>query len=681
MTKKILIFLLVMILALSCTVMLTACGTTTFTVTFDTDGGSAVASQTVAKDGTVTKPADPTKDGFEFAGWVDSNGDEFSFSTAITADTTITATWTEETVTPDPVVSYKVTVDGEEQTVVSGEKAVEPTQPTKTDYTFAGWVDGNGDAFDFNTAITADTTVTSSWGVGTESQLSAALTAGDSVVSLTNDIELTNTVSITNSVVIEGNGFSISFAVSALSVGNDTSAVTVVINNVDFVATASMSYAVHSTFSSTLTLDGCSFTGSSVTTMLQIFDTELVVDNCEFVDFNQGISVQSTDTAASAGANRAKVTVTDTTFTNGQYGVFTSTYGQPSWIYVTSCQFDNVAVFVSNQNGNIVVTDSHFTVGTNDNADASFKNTDTDGYLVRFVGTNTFVGAVDFAGDYTNDGTFVFEVATAQELANAVAVGGEVKLCDDITCDVVVAEGVVVTIDLNGHTLTNSSSHTIVNNGTLTIKDSVGTGVVTVGTDNKGALQNNVGGVVVLEGGTLTRVDESGNTWYVIKNEGTLTINGGSVVNTDTTSSNIANGWYNSSDVNGNVATLTINGGTISGGLNSLKNDEGGVCTINGGTFDNTTQHAVMNWNIMTINGGTFTTPAGFVDIYSAAYVSTSIGQLTFGADFDIAEVSLWVDSSYGATTVFVASDAQSDVVTANAKFTGSNGNTITVVE
>ena len=41
----------------------------TITLTFDSDGGSSVPSQTVKEGGRFTKPVDPTKDGYEFLGW------------------------------------------------------------------------------------------------------------------------------------------------------------------------------------------------------------------------------------------------------------------------------------------------------------------------------------------------------------------------------------------------------------------------------------------------------------------------------------------------------------------------------------------------------------------------------------------------------------------------------------
>lgn len=70
---------------------------TTFTVTFNSDGGSAVASQTVADGGLVTEPDAPTKDGYTFDAWYADaeHTDAWVFATdTITADTTLYANWT-----------------------------------------------------------------------------------------------------------------------------------------------------------------------------------------------------------------------------------------------------------------------------------------------------------------------------------------------------------------------------------------------------------------------------------------------------------------------------------------------------------------------------------------------------------------------------------------------------------
>ncbi|MBQ9349225.1 MAG: S-layer homology domain-containing protein, partial [Oscillibacter sp.] len=78
--------------------------TEAYTVLFDTDGGSAVNSQTIPASGTAEKPADPVRSGYDFAGWYLRNSDtEFDFSTEITEDIHLVARWTEQTTPSTPV--------------------------------------------------------------------------------------------------------------------------------------------------------------------------------------------------------------------------------------------------------------------------------------------------------------------------------------------------------------------------------------------------------------------------------------------------------------------------------------------------------------------------------------------------------------------------------------------------
>lgn len=63
-----------------------------YTVKFDTAGGSTVASTMVEKNGTVSKPSDPTREGYKFVGW-QLNGKDYNFSSSVTKDITLTAKW------------------------------------------------------------------------------------------------------------------------------------------------------------------------------------------------------------------------------------------------------------------------------------------------------------------------------------------------------------------------------------------------------------------------------------------------------------------------------------------------------------------------------------------------------------------------------------------------------------
>ena len=142
-------------------------GPTTYTVTFK-DGESTLSTATVNSGEKVTKPADPTKTGYTFNGWyADATFTAaFDFDQAITANTTVYAKFTDNSVTPPGPTTYTVTFkDGESTlstvTVNSGEKVTKPADPTKTGYTFNGWyADATFTAvFDFDQAITANTTV------------------------------------------------------------------------------------------------------------------------------------------------------------------------------------------------------------------------------------------------------------------------------------------------------------------------------------------------------------------------------------------------------------------------------------------------------------------------------------------------------------------------------------------
>lgn len=197
-------------------------------------------------------------------------------------------------------------------------------------------------------------------------------------------------------------------------------------------------------------------------------------------------------------------------------------------------------------------------------------------------------------------------VKTKDELTAAVAKGGEVTLGDNITASITIPAGTTVTLNLGAFTLTGNGNHTITNEGTLTV---IGSGKVVNTDGGKAALFNNVNAVANLNGGTF-----EGNKWYVIKNLGTITMNGASVDQKDAGSSAIDNGWYgnpgNDCNVthpgNGYTAKLTIANGNFSGGMNTVKNDDYGVLEISGGTFSNTNGPTVLNWNVATISGGEF---------------------------------------------------------------------------
>lgn len=77
----------------------------TYTVTFDSDGGSSVKIQTVVEGKKASKPSNPTKKSYNFLGWY-LNGNLYSFDTEITSNITLKAKW--EYV---PKLSYELILD------------------------------------------------------------------------------------------------------------------------------------------------------------------------------------------------------------------------------------------------------------------------------------------------------------------------------------------------------------------------------------------------------------------------------------------------------------------------------------------------------------------------------------------------------------------------------------------
>lgn len=127
-----------------------------------TDETENYATQTVLEGNTATKPTDPTREGYTFAGWY-LDGVLFDFSTEITSDTVLVAKWEAKEVTPSYTVTFmNGSTVSETKTVEEGSVVAKPTNPTKEGYTFVGWY-LDGTAFDFSTKITSDTILTAEW--------------------------------------------------------------------------------------------------------------------------------------------------------------------------------------------------------------------------------------------------------------------------------------------------------------------------------------------------------------------------------------------------------------------------------------------------------------------------------------------------------------------------------------
>ena len=132
---------------------------TKYTVTFNSNEGSNIDPIEVVNGGKITKPADPTKDGFVFAGWFKDSAltQTWNFDVdTVNSNLTLYAKWDEiEQYTINFMVDNEVyfSID-----VFANELVTKPQDPTKDGLSFIGWY-FNDEEFDFNTPINSNLTL------------------------------------------------------------------------------------------------------------------------------------------------------------------------------------------------------------------------------------------------------------------------------------------------------------------------------------------------------------------------------------------------------------------------------------------------------------------------------------------------------------------------------------------
>nr|WP_249310476.1 InlB B-repeat-containing protein [Bacillus sp. FJAT-49736] len=137
-----------------------------YTVSFNTDTGSSVPPVTLKENETITKPENPTKDGYIFDGWyTDAQFTTlFDFNQPIHSDVALYAKWVRQSYT----VNFETAGGGivQSQKVDGAGKVTQPTDPVKEGYNFKGWYkDSNfATAWDFATnQVTSNTTLYAKW--------------------------------------------------------------------------------------------------------------------------------------------------------------------------------------------------------------------------------------------------------------------------------------------------------------------------------------------------------------------------------------------------------------------------------------------------------------------------------------------------------------------------------------
>lgn len=137
-----------------------------YNVVFNTNGGLPIGNLTVLENTKITKPNDPTKDGYTFAGWyLDTNFTNlYDFNTLVNKDLTLYAKWIKETVYY--TVSFDTVGGSKIETVkVEAGSLLEEKEPTKEGFSFGGWYLDIAylKKFDFNTPIDKDLILYAKW--------------------------------------------------------------------------------------------------------------------------------------------------------------------------------------------------------------------------------------------------------------------------------------------------------------------------------------------------------------------------------------------------------------------------------------------------------------------------------------------------------------------------------------
>ena len=143
-----------------------------YTITFESNGGSAVAAITQEEGSAVTAPVNPTKSGFTFAGWFSDTAlsNAYTFSNMPSSNTTLYAKW--EAVA---VITKTITFESNGGSAVAaitqevGSAVIAPTAPTKVGSTFNGWFSDLSltTAYTFTTMPASNTTLYAKWTVNT----------------------------------------------------------------------------------------------------------------------------------------------------------------------------------------------------------------------------------------------------------------------------------------------------------------------------------------------------------------------------------------------------------------------------------------------------------------------------------------------------------------------------------
>ncbi|MBO5711487.1 MAG: InlB B-repeat-containing protein, partial [Acholeplasmatales bacterium] len=138
-----------------------------YTITYQSNGGSDVLSKTYTALETTYEPTEPTKDGYIFAGWYTNSActNPFSFGSTLTSNITLYAKWSAITYTISFVTNGGTNVN--DMVFTAQENTYAPTEPSYEGYEFEGWYidEGLKTKFSFGSKLTKNVTLYAKWSV------------------------------------------------------------------------------------------------------------------------------------------------------------------------------------------------------------------------------------------------------------------------------------------------------------------------------------------------------------------------------------------------------------------------------------------------------------------------------------------------------------------------------------
>lgn len=515
-------------------------------------------------------------------------------------------------------------------------------------------------------------------------------------ITLTEDVTLNNTLTINKSIVIDGGSHKLTSNVDKTSIISVSGTGSFEMKNLTVYAAKTIARGndggtnadILINTTGKVTITGCTFDGvaNAYYNVIEWGQNVAVADGTTISNNTfKGAAIRHNCINFYTEAANATINVTDNNFENIQTdktnGLRISNYTSANaTINVTGNTMTNTEISDYTYAGLVLFQNNQ---GSCSNLATDFSNNTINGAVASSNGTGT---KNQICYGYTADkkvsldskdipavtgikmpvaqiGNTYYENLTAAFAA--VTTDTKVTLLANTTEQLIVPNSSNITLDLNGHKIEHSET-AIVNNGTLTIKDTGSNGKI-VSTGNVGVAAGN-NSTTTIESGIIESVEGAVITGKSVG--ATITIKGGTFSASD--NAVIAG---NGSARDGNANTITINGGTFNGQIKSAGYVACGiyapwkdVITVNGGTFNITGGCGVLaRAGSVTINGGTFNCSG------------TATGKV--GDSRVVVPCSAIVYDSQAAYPAMTAESKIEVPSTSTAKFTAANGVAVSVIK